>query len=396
MEMRVENSKEWFTLSLRVILVLLIPTALNVELTEDRIAIYTSCILGGDYPRLLTELFSGHYVNPAVLIVAFIVIIPSILYSFELGRRPLDKSTRGLTLWAMLSTFVLSFLYQYIVIIGSIIGAPVYELSLILGQIFPLAVTILIILPLMLREVVIRSCPEELLSMSLREVERIPHLNLLRNKAITTAIWAMLTFAPFIIYTEFDVLTGGVFDTIGIIYQTMFRIYSYLRSTSVYLNAQIYPFPIYLWIMLLMSSIRLLFVREIYRWLANESSWQRLIMLGVLGELLPSGIVSSTYIINPGAAAIGFYLPFPLVLLMGLASLKLYKFTIETTTIWDDEEAASLHHEFPYQKSVRRGSEDEIRVPLLYLIRSKIAGLSKRLGRNSSCEDAESGGDSAS
>lgn len=381
----VENSREWFTLGLRCLLVLLIPTALMIELSESTIRIYYLCILSGEWPVFVLPSTIDIQLNPVYLLIPILAMIPGILYNYEIGQRPLDSSVKRLTLWALLATFLLNYLQGYLVTLGVLMGAEAWVLATTINQTFPLSIVVFIMLPLMLREAVVASCPEELLPLPLREVEQIPHLGHLRNKVVAVFIWAMVTFSPFIMYMQYDTFYGYSLDFVGLIYQLIYRAYSFL-DFSLFVNVAIIPGSL-IWVMLLMSSIRLLFVREIFRWFAGKSSLSRLVMIGVLGELLPSGIISSTYLLMGVTSTAGLYLPFPSVILAGLLSLKLFKFKLESATLWDEEGislegSATLEPARQTKKPLRPIHDDIIRVPVLYMVKSKIGSVSKRSKRH--------------
>ena len=371
---RVERSREWFTISLRVLAVLLVPTTFAVELSESYTYVYWFCLLSGDYPILLLEPLQMVPIGFPLLLLLVIAMLPGILFSFQLARTPLNKSIRKLTGAALLLLFLLQVFQGVFAFLGSLMGVYSWLVQTLIGQSFSLTVAILIILPLMLRESVIQSCPKELLHLPLREVERYPNLGHLRNKTLTVVLWAMLVFGPFMVTSFSQITLPLAFDFVGLVHVGMYR-FSVYGGASQFLSLNIYPGSI-LWIILLMSSIRILFVREIYRWFAKKSHRARFIMLGILAELLPSGIITTMYLLFGGMSS-SVIMPFPCVLLMGLLSLKLFKFDLESTAIWDRSGGQTETWESKQQLPTK-GHEESITVPLLFLARSKIEGLSSR------------------
>jgi hypothetical protein len=127
-----------------------------------------------------------------------------------------------------------------------------------------------------------------------------------------------------------------------------------------------------------LSALRLVFVRDVFRFQTGSIGKSRLASVALLGEILPSAIVT---LVSLTAFYPGDYFPlvfpFPILPIIGFAYIRFSKIIIMRDEIWTDYE-----HRMWFDKEqdpyVPESHDESITVPIRYLLVSQIR---KRLKR---------------
>ncbi|RLI56678.1 MAG: hypothetical protein DRP09_05755 [Candidatus Thorarchaeota archaeon] len=366
MHQRVENSPEWVTIGLRVLIILLFPISLYVQVTNTGVWTSLTCLLTpmGFIYYWQTQLLTA--IGPLFLIMMSAV-LPCAFFSYWIGRMPLRRSIGREALVMILLVFGAT---TILIPIGALDFLPVVSYwPTELAPAMPIVATaVLVILPLILRETVRASLPEGDQSLTLRAAEQIVGTNQLRNKTITVALWAALFLLPSLCQMGVTDVDDLQFQFTSLVYTYDLLVYS--EGSGLIVLASVTMLQSY-GFLVLTNSVRILFVREVLRWHSSGVSRGRLLRLGIFGDLLPFGFASVSSVGSSLLARTLF--PLPLLSIVGLVSAKAYKYDTESNQIWDDVPATT-----GWMEGAEDSAETEISVPITLLLWSRLKHMVRR------------------
>jgi hypothetical protein len=137
--------------------------------------------------------------------------------------------------------------------------------------------------------------------------------------------------------------------------------------------------------LLLLFSIRLVFIRDIYRFSDGGVTKSRLISIGLLAEIVPVAIM--TLISTANSIGMGeffgsftqFIFPTPIFPLLGYLYARFSKLRITPDELWEDEEHRMWYEEEqPTLPPGQQPMDYRIKVPISYLIVSQFRKLRKK------------------
>jgi hypothetical protein len=261
---------------------------------------------------------------------------------------------------------------------------------------FPtLVIGIFILYPLVKRQAAIISTPPTFHELTLKQVEKIPKLNLSREKMLSAILWFVLTFVPLSMEINLFSIYGGGLNFTGLLFSWTygmnwiyaFDVYALSLYGQVASVSNLLPFA-------LICSLDFFFVRDIYRYLRRMVSRTRFIAVTVLSAfsmpLMALLMIVPVWIIFPTAFLAYLPLPLPILQSIGLIVAKYHNPHIEQEerVWWDDRSRMWWEPErqpIPIQpiKSTperpMRHRSDSIRVPISYRIISMFRRLFLRL-----------------
>jgi hypothetical protein len=338
-------------------------------------SVYYSGFIGIDAPVVTVDLLSNLFFG---LFLAF----PAIVFNYRLVKSPANKPFRNLAIGVMI-------LSSFIVFMALLIAAPLfnpgyyYNYPLIQNiQSFPtIAIGFFVILPMIQRQAVLVASPDDMHGETLSYIELHLQKSVRREKALATLLWAGLYFLPY--YMVIMSYYFGYTYTQIFSFAYMMNIDTYSRllySSELALLGTVIPF-FYLPIFGLLGAIRFIFVRDIYRYLKHELAYQRLMYMGILGDIFPViAFTVLTMIISPGSTISESTIPIPCLVFLGLLVAKTHR-SIQpySNRIWTDVESRMWFEEKIETRPVDsvpekpyRPSEEKITVPLRYLMISHI------------------------
>jgi hypothetical protein len=338
-----------------------------------------------------TEYFIVPSINQVLtnLALGLLLAAPSISFSYRISKIPANKPIRNLALGVILfSSFVTFITLMIVSSTGSIYYYPYVLIQNI--QMFPtLAICFFIILPMVQRQAILIATPEELHSETMRDLERNPDFKVLREKALASILWACLCFAPFFLTIS---IYGGYAVMLSLTYQftlssgDVFSIYSRLNIVAI----PIFTLAVYA----ILSSIRFVYIRDIYRYLRHEIGYGRLLFAGILGDAFPVIVVIAMMEFIAFGVPISLNVfPMPALFFAGLLILKLHRSVLPyANQIWHDVRARMWFEDQTEQLPVRHAYEESVqitdetvKVPIHYMISSKI----RRKLRNNRTEESK-------
>ncbi len=333
------------------------------------------------------------------LFIGVMLALPAILFNYRLARSPANRRMRRLAAAAL----VLSGLMVFMVLLfisAAIIGSAGYYSHMIFQNIltFPtIAVGTFIVLPIIQRQAILIASPKEVHSCSPDELQKHPQSGVGREVTLSTILWASLYFLPFLLSPEYSFYYGQEF-----------YVSSLACGVTIYFGGGIYPqvgpaliygsiVPLFtLPSLCILSSLRFVFVRDIYRHLKHEMTYRRLLYLGFLADFFP--VIA--YVVIPRILFGGYILssivfPLPFLAVVGLLVTRLHRSVLRLPNrIWDDVEARMWFEEeekrqdvAPVLEKAGRPEDETITVPLTYIMVSHIRR--RRHNENSRRPDRE-------
>ena len=361
--MRLEGPFGWVFIAVSVILVLLVPTAL--VFTTSGLIIY-QCLLG-----MAVDLAHGGLPmapGARAWLGLALVLVPGVLFARETQVR---RYTKPIGKFAVL-TMLLIFLIPYILSLpGSsfwVMPGTSVDLYVVFRGVLP-SLALLVLLPLLVREARILSGDRNwtVRNETADDIQAPDHYR--RNLLLVALFWIVILFGPL---TYAIVLLGATIPMtflLGLYYS--FQILSaetFGLGVTMLMNG-----PTEFIVVLLLSSVRLIFVRDVFSYFWGPVSVRRLVIVGFLGEMLPFIMLYLLPILFVGASTAGFAMPFPITPLFGFIFIRLFR------------PASAMADAVYLQSDVGEGvirkpaqAPDTIQVPIAYLIRSRLGAIVKR------------------
>jgi len=237
------------------------------------------------------------------------------------------------------------------------------------------SIPIFIIWPILKREFVTRITSVRLHECTYAYLARNMRQRFGRGRFLPVLIWIGLLFSPIMYFNSWgDILfisifynallnIGGGFIPIEIlVFHTFFF----------YLNP-LYGLPY----VMLVFSLRYLFVRDIYRFNDGIILKSRLISSGLVAEIVPATLLTFLGLALSGFPQIIF--PTPFFPLLGYLYIKKSKPSTLREVIWEVEEHQMwFEAESPTLSPIKQSIDHHIKVPLSYMFISKIRRLRKQ------------------
>lgn len=322
------------------------------------------------------------------IILGLIITFPGFIYNYKIVQIPLKKSywKMGFGVCIALVANTVGVVYFILPIFISRIHLHIseyYSVSMQLA-IFPvLVMAAFIILPLIQRQAVSIASPFEIHDQNMREIMLLSELKIKREMRVAIILWVVICFVPSFVGLAYYIWRAYYFVGLFYIFTLNTDVYFDFIAVSIYgAIANLADIQI-----TALSSVgNFYFVREIYRYLRKEVTRKRLMLVGLMATLYP-------LIIRMVFPSMFYYyynvvIPLPFVFLAGLLVVKLHRPIIGLTDRiwredeprywWDEEkkkeeEGVSTTPGTPY-----RYREDIVKVPLYYIIISRIKNLRKR------------------
>ncbi len=353
---------------IKILLVLIIPLqGLFYSYRTEWFSILLT--FSSDYSIVLNPIYS--------LATGLFILSPCLIFEWHINSRPISNSIRRRAAVACILSWFLSFLLYlpisnqpqdgFVFLIGR--GSNTYYNSVVYSPI--LAIAFFVILPLIYRETTLRSISKEHRDLSFRVITSILGKKFKRERILSGLLWFGLVFCPFMFFPTIygwsnQILFVSFFYFIrafggGPVYGGLALViaeFEFVAGVSISLP-----------LTALVAALRFVFVRDIFRYQSGQITKSRLVSLAVLGDLLPSAVItlSALLTIPPG----GFYLlffPLPILPLIGFAFIRFSKVIPIKEELWQDYE----HRMWFEKERVPELVEESIKVPITYLLASHI------------------------
>jgi hypothetical protein len=248
-----------------------------------------------------------------------------------------------------------------------------------------LAIAFFIALPLISRETTLRSISKKHRDLNYGFLTSTLQKRFRREKILIGFLWIGLIFGPFLFYLELYYFWESRW-----MFWSLFYGYAVYAGSPVYIGVDILAYfrltltgidLITLPIFTLMSAVRFLFVRDIFRFQSGIIKRSRLISVAILGELLPSAVLTLISLIfyPPGISA-PIFVPIPILPIIGFLFIRLSKVVPIKEELWPDYEHRMWYESRPIQIPYTPGLKEEtIKVPVSYLL---VSQLRKRLSNH--------------
>ncbi|MHA2058313.1 MAG: hypothetical protein ACW979_11855 [Candidatus Thorarchaeota archaeon] len=295
----------------------------------------------------------------SVPLVLFMV-LPCLIFNRQLNTMSISKSVKRRAAIACLLTWLISLFIPSIYSI--FFNIDISDHQFVYTPI--LSIAFFVILPLISRETTMRSISSEHRELSYRFITSTLRKRFRREKALSGLLWAGLVFGPFVLFAEFSTWSNQ-FPFTSLFYQSMVILRAPFFPEFEFTAVLATVLPVFT----LMSALRFVFVRDVFRFQRGHITKSRLVSVALLGEILPSAVITLTNLVfsPPGSF---FYLPYPLPILpvIGFAFIRFSKFVPVKEELWTDYEHKMW---FEKERDITEPMDESIKVPIAYLLRSR-------------------------
>ena len=314
------------------------------------------------------------------VLVGLVIMLPCIYFERLLNNTSISKPVmKQVVAYCTLSCGISAVLLitgvasPYSIVFDSISGAlPLYTAAIyapILG------ISFFVFLPMILRESAKRSISRKHGQLSYKVVSSILQKKFKREKVLSGLLWFGLLFCPFII-AIINTAFSFQMSSISIFYLVYLPTYPVYLDVPFFGNSlQLKAFPVdSLPILLLLSSVRFVFVRDIFRFQKGIINRSRLASEAILGEILPSALITSLTLITSSGPAFQLLFPTPILPIFGFIFIKLSRAVHMKDELWPDYES-KMWYEQGQEPHATEPPEESVKVPLTYLLISKVRNL---------------------
>ena len=351
----------WKQIIIKILVLLLFPISIT----------FSSDMIGYASSLFFFDSFNGFVMNgPYSILTVFVFATPGILFYRYMLLNPISSSIIRRAVMSSIVVGLGPLPYSIIFQPFSMVMSTVYLLPFVIISLF-------IFLPILQRELVIRSTPMKMRNLDFAFLSRSFKQAFGKQRFLPILLWSGLLFSPFLFLYQFAEQQFFM----SVIYQIQWTSYFeapveyFFSSLNFMLTDGFSLQPV-----LLMSSLRFFFVGDIFKFKDGTIGKTRLVSVALLGEITPFAIISifSFQIYPIYFYSTPLFSPFPLFPLIGFLFLRLCKITPIRETLWDDEEhqmwfdgdASTLS---PIQQPMQEG----IKIPITYMIVSQIRRLRK-------------------
>lgn len=295
--------------------------------------------------------------EPVTIAAAIAICIPAILLNRRIRNHEPTKSIRDAGLAAFFGTVVLTIFlverFPPVELAWLVQMSPAWKLH----RFSTLVMVVLIILPLMIREI------------SHRDFQR-------KHKILACAIGLISTLVPAGIVASFPsgfVYYQAISPSYQFWYEATIPSVPWLAVDRVYIVFTVFD-PMRLLYGFAYTGLHILYGFSILRYLRGLASKRRVFLLGVSSILIPYAAVYPMVVLDALIPTI--FIPLPILFILGISVLAVSKpIGIIPHTEFDDSEDEPT--------SGFAETEEKISVPVLYLIRSKLLGVKRRITKQS-------------
>ncbi len=306
-----------------------------------------------------------YFTSLFTVLLAIVLMLPGIFFERKIQLNPISSSIRRKAFISIVAILLLSYGFAFISIFNPyFIGIEVGAVSVFMPI---LTISLFIFLPILNRGSIIRSTPMNMQSHSFSYLSSIFKKRFRKLRFLPLLLWAGLLFSPIIISNPW-----GNISFLSIFFQIQVAIDTYLIPEFQFfywfsLNlTPIYSLPY----VMLIFSLRFVFVRDIYRFNEGRVQKSRLISTGLLAEIVPVAML--TLLNFPMMAYYQFVFPTPFFPLLGYLYVRFSKVPSMIDKLWEDEDYRMWYEgDKPAPLPVQKPLEHRIKVPLSYLIISQ-------------------------
>jgi hypothetical protein len=316
------------------------------------------------------------------LLIGLIIMLPCIYFERMLNSSPISRPVRK----QVVVSCILSCGISMALLLSGLANAPsVIALDGFTGRAYVraaviyapiLGISFFVVLPLILRESALRTMSADHHRLSYQVINSVLQKRFKREKVLSGLLWFSLLFCPFLLILGF-VGFSVQFFSLSVFFIMNFQAYSVFADITFFggsLQLTGVPFVV-LPLVILLSSIRFVFVRDVFRFQRGTIDRSRLASAAILGEILPSAIVTLLMLdtISPGYS-VPLIFPAPILPIAGLALIKLSRTRHLKETLWPDYESR-MWYEQGQEPYAKESANESIKVPLTYLLISQVRKL---------------------
>ncbi|MBY8996672.1 MAG: hypothetical protein KGD60_02985 [Candidatus Thorarchaeota archaeon] len=305
------------------------------------------------------------------LVAGILILLPCLIFEWQLNSRPISKSIRGRTAAACILSWVFSFIL--LPFANPYWGSDPFYNTMVYTPI--LAIAFFVILPLISRETTRQSISTEHRNLSYRFITSTLRKRSRREKILSGLLWFGLVFCPFMFFAvnygwSYQIQLSSLFYFVsgyggGLIYGFTALVNVEFQFAAA-IAASLPPVA-------LLAGLRFVFVRDVFRYQNGNITKSRLVSVALLGELLPSAALTLFALITfpPGMGFFPLFLPMPILPLLGFVFLRFSKFVPVKEELWTDYEHR-MWFEKEQEPYVPKPVEETIKVPITYLLVSQV------------------------
>ncbi|MFW9834177.1 MAG: hypothetical protein ACFFEK_09295 [Candidatus Thorarchaeota archaeon] len=333
--------------------------------------IYWESIILDTSPDYLINLVSLIPAPTAALLAGLFIMLPGIIFEWQLKSGPISKKVRGRTALACFLSWAISLLL--ILSFEPIYGGSHYHTVILYTPI--LSISFYVLLPLISRETTIRSISKKHRNLGFGFVTSTLQRKFRRERVLSGLLWSGLVFGPFMAYWVVWYWTpqlyfGSLFYSSiiafggGVLFERLLPLDFNVSLISI--DTTILP------VIALFSAVRFLFMRDIFRYQSGAIKRSRLVSIAILGELLPSAVLTSFSFVSIGEGYVGpIFLPTPILPVIGFLFIRFSRVVPIKEELWPDYESR-MWFEKELPAYVPEPIEETIKVPVMYLLVSQI------------------------
>jgi len=357
------GSVSWKKTLFKIFIVLVFPIGISINF-DYGLEQWTSILFHVDYDGQL--IFASLF----TVLFAIILMLPGIFFERKIQLNPISSSIRRKALISIVAIGLLSFGFVFISIFnpyfyGIDAGVPIIFVPI-------LTISLFIFLPIFNRELTIRSTPMNMQSLSFSFFSSIFKMRFGKLRFLPVLLWVGLLFSPIIIMYPWGDIWG-----LSILFQMRLYIATFMRDFPYLYGFYLNLTPLNnLPFVMLVFSLRFVFIRDIYRFNEGTIQKSRLISIGLLAEIVPVAVLT---LLNLSALEFSqYFIPTPFFPLLGYLYVRYSKLPPMMDEIWEDEEHRMWFEDDKQPISlVQKPMEHRIKVPISYLIVSQFRKLRK-------------------
>ncbi len=321
------------------------------------------------------------------ILLGLLILLPGLIFERQLNSRPITQSIRKRAVAACVLSWLIGMFLPLSFFVPFVYLPGMYFYYYSITQMIPLlTISFYVVLPLLSREVAIRSVPSDPGYLTYGAVKSLIHGKTKRVRVLLGLLWANLMFFPFMVYTVLPWWSPSL-SFISLLYQVQVSLYDSWfgvrgYAPSIFEITQIPATEITLAISMisgftflffgLLSALRFVFVRDIFRFKDGLINKGRLVSVAMLGEILPAAVVAflmlNTYY-DPSYFPV--VLPIPLLPIAGFIFIRFSRLVRMREEIWP-EQKYRMWYEKEQEPYTPAQTEESITVPISYLLLSQV------------------------
>ncbi|NHI88604.1 MAG: hypothetical protein EAX87_03715 [Candidatus Thorarchaeota archaeon] len=316
------------------------------------------------------------------LLIGLIVMLPCIFFERLLYSSSISRTVRKQVAAACASSCGIALAIQLTrlvnpppnILLLAFNSAPYAQAATLYAPI--LGISFFVVLPLILRQSALSFVSVDHRQLGYQVINSLLQKRFKREKVLSTLFWFCLLFCPFLLGLDTTWWTFRL-SSLSVFYIMNYSAYSLLAQvipamgSLTLISTDFISLPI----TALLSSVRFVFVRDLFRYQQHIINRSRVASTGILGEILPSAIITLLALsrdISPAAILLIF--PTPILLFAGIALIKFSRTTPLKDELWPDYESKMWYDQRQKPHATESGDES-VKVPLTYLLMSKVRKL---------------------